>query len=199
MEKSKTGLARDLGDMLVEGKMLTEEQLRHVRELQIKNAEKLERVLLHERLVTPQQLAFFTSLQLRVPFVNLKKEGVRPRAVALVPESITRKYNVIPVDATDGTIVVAMEDPRDIEAIEELEALTRKRIEPVISTSQDIQEMIDLNYKVGGEIEEQLSQIPTRYQRERKTSGWLPQIRCMEKWWCCEFWISPLPFSLCRR
>jgi general secretion pathway protein E len=63
-----------------------------------------------------------------------------------------------------------MEDPRDIEAIEALEALTRKRVEPVLSTSQDIQEMIDLNYKVGGEIEEQLSRIPTRYQRVRRVA-----------------------------
>ncbi|MBA7554493.1 hypothetical protein ES705_47114 [subsurface metagenome] len=97
----------------------------------------------------------------------MKKEGVRPEAVALIPEVIARKYGVIPIDTLDGTLVVAMEDPRDIQAIEDLAALTRRRIEPVLSTSQDIQEMIDLNYRVGGEIEEQLSQIPTRYQRVR--------------------------------
>jgi len=167
MGSPKSILPKDLGEMLVEAKMITEEQLRHVKALQTKNSEKIERVLLQQRLITPQQLAFFTSLQLRVPFVNLKKEGVRPNAVALIPEPIARKYNVIPIDVTDGTLVVAMEDPKDIEAVEELAALTRKRIEPVLSTSQDIQEMIDFNYRVGGEIEEQLSQIPTRYQRVR--------------------------------
>ena len=167
MESPRTTLPKDLGEMLVEARMINEEQLRHIKELQTKDGDKIERILLQERLVTPQQLAFFTSLQLRVPFVNLKKEGVRPNAVALIPEPIARKYSVIPIDVTDGTLVVAMEDPRDIEAIEELTALTRKRIEPVLGTSQDIQEMIDLNYRVGGEIEEQLSQIPTRYQRVR--------------------------------
>ncbi len=90
MEKSKIQLAKDLGEMLVEAKMITEEQLRHILELQIKNSEKIERVLLQERLITPQQLAFFSSLQLRVPFVNLKKEGVRSNAVALVPEPMAR-------------------------------------------------------------------------------------------------------------
>jgi general secretion pathway protein E len=167
MERLKSTLSKDLGAMLVEAKMLSVDQLQYVKELKAKSGEKLERVLLQERLVTPQQLAFFTSLQLRVPFVNLKKEGVRPNALALVPEPVARKYSVIPVDITDGTLIVAMEDPRDIEAIEELEAITRKRIEPVLSTTQDIQEMIDLNYRVGSEIEEQLSQIPTRYQRVR--------------------------------
>jgi general secretion pathway protein E len=156
--------------MLIDAKMITEEKINHVRELQINSGDKIERILLQERLITPQQLAFFTSLQLGVPFVNLKKEGVRGDAVALVPESVARKYGVIPVDTTDGTLVVAMEDPRDIRAIEDLAALTRKLIEPVLSTSQDIQEMIDLNYRVGSEIEEQLSQIPTRFQRTSRVT-----------------------------
>jgi len=165
METRRPNLSKDLGEMLLEAKMITEEKLRYVRELQAKNGDKIEHILLQERLVTPQQLAFFISLQLGVPFVNLKKEGVRPDAVELIPEPIARKYGVIPVDMTDGTIVLAMEDPRDVQAIEDLAALTRRRIEPVLSTSQDIQEMIDLNYRVGTEIEEQLSQIPTRYRR----------------------------------
>ncbi len=167
MESYKTTLSKDLGEMLVEAKVITEQQLQHVKELQDKSGDKIERILLQERLITPHQLAFLSSLQLLVPFVNLKKEGVRPGAIALVPEPIARKYSVIPIDVTDGTLVVAMEDPRDIEAIEELAALTRKRIEVVLSTFQDIQEMIDLNYRVGGEIEEQLNQIPTRYRKAR--------------------------------
>ncbi|MFC2003994.1 GspE/PulE family protein [Chloroflexota bacterium] len=167
MESPRTTLPKDIGEMLVAAKVITEEKLRHVKELQAESGNKIEHILLQERLITPQQMAFFTSLQLRIPFVNLKKEGVRPNAVALIPEPLARKYGVIPIDVTDGTLVVAMGDPKDIEAIEELATLTRKRIEPVLSTSQDIQEMIDLNYRVGGEIEEQLSQIPTRYQRVR--------------------------------
>jgi general secretion pathway protein E len=156
--------------MLVDAKMITEEKVNQVRELQTNSGDKIERILMQERLITPQQLAFFTSLQLGVPFVNLKKEGVRPDAVALIPEPVARKYGVIPVDTTDSTLVVAMEDPRDIRAIEDLATITRKRIEPVLSTSQDIQEMIDLNYRVGSEIEEQLSQIPTRYQRASRVT-----------------------------
>ncbi|MFC1899362.1 GspE/PulE family protein [Chloroflexota bacterium] len=165
MVVSKKASPDDMGQMLVDAKIITEAQLNHARELQEQGGEKIERVLIQQRLITLQQLALFTSLRLGVPFVNLKKEGVRPEAVALIPESIARKYNVIPVDTTGNTLVVAMEDPRDIQAIEDLVALTRKQIDPVLSTTQDIQEMIDLNYRVGGEIEEQLSQIPTRYQR----------------------------------
>ncbi|MFC1932527.1 GspE/PulE family protein [Chloroflexota bacterium] len=167
MKASERTKPKDLGQMLVEAKQITEEKLHHVKELQTKNGDTFQSILLQERLITPQQLAFFTSLQLRIPFVNLKREGVQPEAIALIPELTARQYSIIPVDVTDGTLVVAMEDPRDIQAIETLAALTRKRIEPVLSTSQDIQEMIDLTYRVGGEIEKQLSQIPTRYQRAK--------------------------------
>ncbi|HUV75486.1 MAG TPA: ATPase, T2SS/T4P/T4SS family, partial [Dehalococcoidales bacterium] len=163
MEIAEKGSRRDIGQILVDAELITEEQLRRVIELQHKGGDRLEQVLLQQRLVTPQQLAFFISLQLGIPFVNLKREGVRPNALKLVPESIARKYGVIPIDTTNNTVIVAMEDPRDIEAIEDLAAVTLKRVEPVISTAQDIQEMIDLNYRVGGEIEEQLSQIPARY------------------------------------
>jgi len=154
---------KELGQLLVEGGLISDDQLTRVQELQRKSGERLERILLQQRLITTQQLAFFISLQLGIPFVNLKKEGVQTQALKLIPEAIARKYGVIPVRMLDGAVVVAMEDPRDIHTIEELTSLTMKRIEPVISTFQDIQEMIDLNYRIGSEIEEQLSQIPLRY------------------------------------
>jgi len=154
---------KELVQLLVEGGLINDEQLTRVQELQHKSGERVERILLQQRLITTQQLAFFISLQMGIPFVNLKKEGVQAQALKLIPETIARKYGVIPVRMLDGAVVVAMEDPRDIHTIEELTSLTMKRIEPVISTFQDIQEMIDLNYRIGGEIEEQLSQIPLRY------------------------------------
>ena len=160
--KGKTS-RKDLGKILVEAGLINEEQLQRVTDLQQKTGNKIELILVQQRFVTPQQLAFFLSLQLGVPFVDLRRHGIKADAVRLIPESVARKYGVIPVDTTDGAIVVAMEDPKDVEAIEELTAVTMKRIEPVISTVQDIQEMIDLNYRVGSELEEQLSQIPTRY------------------------------------
>jgi len=163
MKTTKIEPLKDLGQMLVEAQLITEEQLKRVRELQKNTGDSFEKIMLRQRLITPQQLAFMTSLKLGIPFVNLKREGVKPHAIKLVPESVARKYNIIPLDATESVVVVAMEEPRDIQVIENISSLVMKRVEPVISTSQDIQEMIDLNYRIGGEIEEQLSQIPARY------------------------------------
>ena len=179
---------RDLGQMLVEAQLITEDQLSHIKEIQISTSDSIEKILLRQRLITPQQLAFITGLKLGVPFVNLKREGVKPHAIKLIPESVARKYNIIPVDATEGVIIVAMEDPRDIQITENLAALAMRRVEPVISTFQDIQEMIDLNYRIGGEIEEQLSQIPTRYrgagfreaQESAETIAKAPVVRAID-------------------
>ena len=163
MEVPTKSVKKDILNVLVEAGIINDEQLQRVQELQQKTGDQIEHVLLQQRMVTQQQLAFFISLQLGIPFINLRREGIKADAVKLLPESVARKYGVIPVEEKDGAIVVAMEDPKDIEAIEDLASITKKRIEPVIGTAQDIQEMTDLNYRMGGELEEQLSQIPTRY------------------------------------
>ena len=163
MEAPAKSVKKDVVNILAEAGIISDEQVQRVKELQQKTGDRPEHILIQQRMVTQQQLAFFLSLQLGIPFINLRREGVKADAVKLIPESVARKYGIIPVALKDGTIVIAMEDPKDIEAIEDLAAITLKRIEPVISTAQDIQEMIDLNYRIGGELEEQLSQIPTRY------------------------------------
>ena len=163
MESTTKGVKKDLLSILIEAGIINDEQFQRIEDLQHKTGERLEHILLQQRMVTQQQLAFFTSLQLGIPFINLRRESIKADAVKLIPESVARKYGIIPVAQKDGIIVVAMEDPKDIEAIEDLSLITMKKIEPVISTAQDIQEMIDLNYRIGGELEEQLSQIPTRY------------------------------------
>ncbi|MFC2067288.1 GspE/PulE family protein [Chloroflexota bacterium] len=157
---------RDLGQILVESGIITNEQLEGALEQQSKGSKTLGQILTEQRLLTPHSLAFFTSLQMGIPLINLKRQGVQPDAIRLIPESIARKSVVIPVETINDVLVLAMEDPKDIEVIEAVTSLTMMRIEPVLAISQDIQEMIDISYRVGGEIEEQLSQIPTRYQKE---------------------------------
>jgi general secretion pathway protein E len=163
MKSPAMSAKKDLLKILHEAGLVSDEQVQRANELQQKTGKRVEHILLQQRIITQQQLAFFTSLQLGIPFINLRKEGVKQDAMKLVPESVARKYGIIPMEVRNGALIIAMEDPKDIEAIEDLAAITMKRIEPVISTAQDIQEMTDLNYRIGGELEEQLSQIPTRY------------------------------------
>ena len=91
-----TNKRKSVVDMLLEASLLTRDQLIQAQEIQRKNGHKIEDVLVEEKLVDPEQVALLSSLQLGVPFVNLKKQEVDPRAIELVPESICRQHVVVP-------------------------------------------------------------------------------------------------------
>ena len=156
-----TNQRKTVVDMLLEANLLTSDQLLQAQDAQRKNGHKIEDVLVEEQLVDPEQVALLSSLQLGVPFVNLKKQEVDPRAIELVPESVCRQHVVVPLHVQDSSIVIAMQDPSNIQVVDTLAAQTRKRIEPVFALTEDILEAIDINYRVSGEIEKQLSQLPT--------------------------------------
>lgn len=155
---------KDLGQRLVEAKLIDHEKLQHIMERHARENLRIQTILINEGLVTALQLQnFLSGIEWEVPFVNLKKKGVKQEAVSLIPESLTRMYGIIGVELSDNQIMLAMEEPWDIYAIDVIEAHTRRKVVPLFSSVQDISEMIDLNYKVSEEIEEQLSQIPFQY------------------------------------
>jgi len=148
--------------MLVEAKLITDSQLRDAQAVSLREGRKVEHVLVEQGHINHQQLAMFLSLKMNIPFVNLKKQEFEPGALEMVPESIARKYNVVPLDITDGSIVVAMEDPSNVNALDDLALITKKRVEPVLGIPSDIQDAIDRSYRSGSEIEKQLASIPSR-------------------------------------
>ena len=83
------------------------------------------------------------------------------RAIELVPESMARRFKAVPLTLTSDTLQVAMANPSDIFALEALGLQSRKRIEPVAASEQEVREAIDLSYRGFGDIQEQLSRIPT--------------------------------------
>lgn len=83
------------------------------------------------------------------------------RAVELVPESMARRFKAVPLTLTGDTLQVAMANPSDIFALEALGLQSRKRIEPLAASEQEVRDAIDLSYRGFGDIQEQLSRIPT--------------------------------------
>jgi general secretion pathway protein E len=93
--------------------------------------------------------------------INVLCQSPTPEALALIPESLARKYNAVPLAIEDNTLRVAMADPDDILAIEALSVKTKKRIEPIPATAVDIREAIDFNYKAFGDIAKQFGSLIT--------------------------------------
>ncbi|MCX6012503.1 MAG: ATPase, T2SS/T4P/T4SS family [Chloroflexi bacterium] len=151
-----------LGELLVEARLISEDQLKQAMEKSEETNRELNDILLDSGLIKPQQLALFKSIFYNVPFTNLQKYIIDPEIVNIVPEKIARKFCAIPIEMIDDTLVVAMDNPADLDAINALQITTRKSIKPVVSLIDDILEAIERYYKSGGEIEKQLNRIPSR-------------------------------------
>ncbi len=122
---------------------------------QIVDTPRLGEVLVDNGLITPQDLVSALSKQLGVPEADLNTFKIEPESLRLVPESLARKYGVMPLSMNKGYLVVAMSDPTDIMAIEALSAQTKMRIRPMIALAEDIQKALDRNYKSISELEKQ--------------------------------------------
>ncbi len=89
------------------------------------------------------------------------RRAAQPEALKLVPEVMARRFNAMPVAVADNALQVAMANPADIFALQALALQSKMRINPVAAGQREIQEAIDFNYRGYGQIEEQVSRIPT--------------------------------------
>ena len=84
------------------------------------------------------------SIQLNVPIMNIKGRTINHEALKLVPESIARERNIIPVEVTDNNLVIVMGYPEDLLTIDDLNLITGMKIYVAIGNPSDIEEAIDL-------------------------------------------------------
>jgi type IV pilus assembly protein PilB len=136
-----------LGDLLVENGIITEEQLRIVLEEQKKNNKmKLGDILIQLGYLTEQKLIEVLEYQLGIPQVNLFKYHIDPAVLQIIPENLAKRYQVIPIRKEGNRLLVAMADPLDYFAIEDLRMSTGFQIDPAISTRNEIQRAIAKYY-----------------------------------------------------
>lgn len=142
-----------LGDLLVESGLITVEQLENA--LQQKGSdEKIGDALLRLGFITEQQLIEVLEFQLGVPHININQFVIEPDTVQLVPREIAKRYNVMPVRTEDNQLFVAMADPMDYFAIEELRMATGYQIVPAIATKDELQRAITRHYDLQQSLEE---------------------------------------------
>ena len=150
---------KDLIETVQETGLITEAQADHVRDLHQRDGRNVVTILDEEQLVDPERLALVASLHLGVPFVNLKAQQAEETATELLQEWVCHKYGVIPLSVNDGALLVAMEDPTDIQTIDDLSSISKRRIEAALAFARDIHEAIDRNYRIGGEVASQLLKV----------------------------------------
>jgi MSHA biogenesis protein MshE len=126
-----------LGDLLVQNKLIDEQQLQSALSEQRQSGRKLGGTLIAMGLVTEQQLLQLLSTHLNVPAIDINDYRVNQNAVRLLPEIQARRYRALVIDDTGERLLVAMTDPADINAVDELSAKLPKPVDvAVISETQ---------------------------------------------------------------
>ncbi|MGG3888697.1 GspE/PulE family protein [Metabacillus fastidiosus] len=145
-------IRKRLGDLLVEANIITEEQLQQALTEKPRD-QKLGDALLQRGYLTEQQLIEVLEFQLGIPHVSLYRYPFDENLLNLVPKDVALRNLLIPIKREENKLFVAMADPLDFYAIEDLRLLTGFQIEVVIATKDDIMRSIRKYYDTDHEIE----------------------------------------------
>lgn len=136
-----------LGDLLLDAGKINEIQLKEALEQQkIIKTKRLGEVLIDMGFLREDDILEVLEKQLGTPAIDLGKYKIDPNATALIPENIARRYDLIPIGKSDGKLVVAMNDPLNIFAIDDIKLLTGMDIKIVISSKAVILKAINKFY-----------------------------------------------------
>jgi type II secretory ATPase GspE/PulE/Tfp pilus assembly ATPase PilB-like protein len=150
---------KNLGEMLVEEKFITPEQLESALDIQRQKGGKLSDILLQKGLIKAEELAVILSIQLNLPLIDLKRHTIQPQALRLIPEEMARKHMFIPMDIVNHSLIVVMADAEDIRTIEDIKVQAKMRVEVAIGVRSDIERALNIYYRSSSAIEKQVSQL----------------------------------------
>ena len=137
-----------LGDILVKNNIITSEQLTAALQEQKMSGgqSKLGSILVKQGLVKEPDLVAFLSRQYGVPTICLADYDIDPAVIKIIPPEVVQKYNLIPVNRAGSTLIVAVSDPSNLFAIEDIKFMTSYNVEMVVTGESDIKGAIDKYY-----------------------------------------------------
>lgn len=135
-----------LGELLVKKKIITSEQLEKALEEQKRSGERLGTILTRLGFVKENELLTFISNQYGIPSISLSEFDIEPGVLKLIPVELVRKYQVIPLNLKGSTLIIAMADPSNIFALDDIKFLTGYRIEALAASESDIKAAMEKYY-----------------------------------------------------
>ncbi len=139
-------MAVKLGEMLLKAGLVGQEQLREALEAQKKNGGRLGYNLVKLGFVREDDITQLLSEQYGVPFINLRHFQIDDSVIKLIPTEVAQKYLVIPVNRTGATLTIAMADPTNVFAMDDIKFMTGYNVEPVVASEIAIREAIEQYY-----------------------------------------------------
>src|SRR5919107_1312708 len=149
-----------LGELLVRENLISVQQLRKAQEEQQKAGSRIGTALIKTGAIEESKLTDFLSKQYGVPAINLKDFDIDPEIIKLVPKDVALKHLVIPVNRAGPSLIVAMCDPSNIYAVDDLKFLTGYNIEAVVASEVSIREALERYHaEKGPSLEDLVGQV----------------------------------------
>ena len=170
---------KPLHELLLEQGLLSRDQLQAAQAEAVKSGHPLRRVLLQRGLMSEEDLSGLVASQAGVTSIDLANYLIKPEAVQLIPEALARKHTVMPVFKIGESLTVAVEDPLNVFAIDELRLKTKCEIKTVVASERSIRSAIDQYYGASGTIAEvaQAIQEAALPKRDEEAAEEAPIIR----------------------
>src|ERR1700685_3213229 len=150
-------MSQRLGDLLVKEKIITPEQLEQATKAQKEQNCRLGSALVKLGFLTDEDVTNFLSRQYGVPAINLSYFEIDPAVVKLIPFETAKRYQILPLSRVGASLTIAMVDPTNVFAMDDIKFMTGFNIEPVVASESSIQSGIDKAY--GTTKEEELEQV----------------------------------------
>lgn len=141
------GRIRRTGELLIEKGLITQQQLDQALNAQSTSPRKIGDVLVEFGFVSEKQVLDVLSKQYNLPFVDLADTALQPEAAALINVNLAKKYMLLPIRREDYSLVVAMADPLDFYAIDDVRTVTGLTVKPVIALKGQILEAIEKSFQ----------------------------------------------------
>src|SRR6202047_1648539 len=135
-----------IGDLLLKEKRITPEQLQQALNHQKANGGKLGYNLVKMGFVKDEEITALLSKQYGVPSINLTQFEIDPAVIKLIPADTAQKYQIIPLSRAGATLTIAMTDPTNVFAMDDIKFMTGYNVEPVVASESAVIEAIQRYY-----------------------------------------------------
>ncbi len=163
MARHKT---KQLGQILLEQGLLTQEQLDRALEEHRRTRRALGRTLIDLGYIKERDLVRALAEQVGLEFADLSETKVDPMLASLLPEALCRRYRALPIGERDGKLLVAMSDPANVYALDDIRTLTGRDVQPVVATASDIEQAIQRISAMGEQVEALASEAAEKLETE---------------------------------
>lgn len=138
---------KQLGELLVERNLLSTQQLEKALSFQKERGGLIGEILVELGFVKEEDIAQALTAQYGFPYLPLSNYEINPEIINVIPGRVSRQYLLIPIDRIGNNLTLAMSNPLNVQAIEDVELLSGCSIQTFVSTSSDVKKAIEKYYK----------------------------------------------------